>query len=544
MTNRTLTLLALLTTPALAQSPAPAPPPAAAAPTFQLADVHPSAHTTNPNFTGGSLRGDRYLLHNATMLNLIALAYGVDNDHVLAGPSWLDLDRFDVTAAAPRTTSQDDLKLMLQALLAERFHLVLHKDTKPVPAFVLTVAPGGPKMKPARSSESSSCDPTPNAPTAAPGTPSFNYITCHNVTADQIADNLHGMANGYLTNPVVNATGLKGAFDFDIHWTSRGNLTADGISIFDAVQKQLGLKLDAGTAPSPVLVVDGVDEKPTPNAPSLDKALPPLPPQEFDVAVITTSKPGASFNGRITGDQVNATGMTLRFLIDYAFDLNSNVPDLIANAPKWIDDDHWDVLAKAAPEAQAIGPDGQPQVDPDLLPHMAQTLLAQRFNMKYHFEDRPIEALTLVAVNPKMKKADPLGRTGCKEGPGPDGKDPRIANPILGRLLYCRNMTMAQLADQLPNLAGGYVFTPVLDSTGLKDAYDFTLNFSSANQLRNLPPPPPSANPNDPSSISDPSGGLSLSDAMAKQLGVKLVKEKRPSPVLVIDHIEEHPTEN
>jgi uncharacterized protein (TIGR03435 family) len=105
-------------------------------------------------------------------------------------------------------------------------------------------------------------------------------------------------------------------------------------------------------------------------------------------------------------------------------------------------------------------------------------------------------------------------------------------------------MTMAELADQLPNLAGGYVFTPVLDSTGLKDAYDFTLSFSSAGQLRNLPPPPPSANPNDPSSISDPSGGLSLPDAMAKQLGVKLIKEKRPSPVLVIDHIEEHPTEN
>ena len=106
-------------------------------------------------------------------------------------------------------------------------------------------------------------------------------------------------------------------------------------------------------------------------------------------------------------------------------------------------------------------------------------------------------------------------------------------------------MTMAQLADQLPSLAGGYVFTPVLDSTGLKDAYDFTLSFSGAGQLRSTPPPSStSTDPNAATTASDPSGGLSLSDAMARQLGVKLIKEKRPSPVLVIDHIEEKPTDN
>ena len=101
---------------------------------------------------------------------------------------------------------------------------------------------------------------------------------------------------------------------------------------------------------------------------------------------------------------------------------------------------------------------------------------------------------------------------------------------------------MAQLADQLPNLANGYVFTPVLDSTGLKDAYDFTLSFSTAGQLHSVP----SASPNDPNAAAtpDPNGGLSLPDAMARQLGVKLIKEKRPSPVLVIDHIDEKPTDN
>ena len=246
--------------------------------------------------------------------------------------------------------------------------------------------------------------------------------------------------------------------------------------------------------------------------------------------------------GRINGNQVDAKGFTLRLIIAFAWNLNENDDELIQNAPKFLNQDRWDILAKAAPEAQAMGPDGKPQLDFDLLPHMIQTMLAERFGMKYHFEDRPIDAFTLVATNPKIKKADPLRRTGCKEGPGDDGKDPRIANPILGRLLTCRNMTMAQFAEQLPNLANGYVFTPVLDSTGLKEAYDFTLSFSTAGQLHSVP----ASSPNNPNAgqASDPNGGLSLPDAMARQLGVKLIKEKRPSPVLVIDHIEEKPTDN
>ncbi|MGD0798480.1 MAG: TIGR03435 family protein [Acidobacteriaceae bacterium] len=552
-------LLALLFAPAQswAQSPAPAAPAATppapasdATPSksFDLADVHPSAHTLTPNFTGGALHGDRYLLHNATMVNLISLAYGIGNDNILSGPAWLDTDRFDVSAHAPSGTSNDDIKLMLQSLLAERFHLVLRKDSHPLPAFVLTVGKVGPKLKSSDGSQPSGCGDNPNAPKDPPGGPSYIYVSCHNLTADQIADNLRGMAGGYLTNQVVNQTGLTGAFDFDIKWTARNNLAkqgADGISIFDAVDKQLGLKLEAKTAPLPVLIVDKVDEKPTPNAPGIDKALPPPPPAEFDVAVLTPSKPDTRMSGDFTANQVKATGIPVKFFIQYAWSLNPSDDDLIQNQPKWLGQDHWDLVAKAAPEAISVGPDGKPQFDFDMLPHMVQTLLAERFQFKYHMEDRVIDAFTLVADNPRMKKADPLNRTGCKEGPGPDGKDPRVANPILGRLLYCQNMTMAQLADQLPNLANGYIFTPVLDSTHLTDAYDFTLSFSTAGQLRAPAPPPSGTQPtNDPNAAAEPNGALSLPDAMAKQLGVKLVKEKRPSPGRGLAHLEQTPTPN
>jgi uncharacterized protein (TIGR03435 family) len=533
-------LLALLPGPMFAQDTKL---PAVPTPTFELADVHSSPHTATPYFTGGRLHGDRYMLHNATMVDMISLAYGMDQDNVLSGPAWLDTDRFDVYASAPRTTSPDDIKLMLQTLLADRFHLVVHQDTHPLPSYVLRVDKGGLKMKEADSSEASSLEEHHTPTNNPPGVPAYYSVTCHNRTMDQIREMLQGFASAYLPKPVVDATGLKGGYDFDLHWTWKP--APDGLTIFDAVQKQLGLKLALEQYATPVVVVDSVNEKPTPNAPGLEKALPPPPPAEFDVAVLIPSKPDAQMQARITGNQITASGLTLKFLISYAWNLNPNDDELIANAPKFLNQEHWDLLAKAAPEAQAIGPDGKPQFDFDLLPHMVQTMLAERFKMQSHMEDRPIDAFTLVAVNPKMKKADPLNRTRCKEGPGPDGKDPRIANPILGRLLYCQNMTMAQLAEQLPSLAGGYVFTPVLDATGLKDAYDFTLSFSTAGQLRSVPPPSTSLTPgNDQSTAPDPNGGLSLPDAMAKQLGVKLEKQRRPSPVLVIDHIEEKPTDN
>ena len=544
--------LALLSIPMLAQAPAPQPAAApasatpAAPPTFDIADVHVSPHSNTPFVRGGDLNGDRFIMRQASMVDLIAKAYGVENANVLRGPAWLDVDRFDIAAKAPRTTSPDDVKLMLRALLADRFKLVVHNDTKTLPAFVLTVGKGGSKLKESDGSGSSTCEGTPDAPKTAPGAVPLIYVTCKNMTLDEIAQNLREMAGGYLTNPVVNSTGIQGTWDFDIRWTGRGNLQkagADGISIFDAVDKQLGLKLDAKTAPLPVVVVDRVEEKPTPNPPGLEQAQPPLPPAEFDVAILKPSPPDTKgINGRINGGQVNLSGATIKWLIAWAWDLND---DMIADAPKWLGDDKWDILAKVAPDPNA-GPKGVPQIQMDDLQQMVKNLLADRFKMQSHMEDRPADAYTMLAANPKLKKADPDNRTGCKEGPGPDGKDPRIANPILGRLLTCSNMTLTQFGEQLQMQASGYVHTPVLNATGLNDAYDFTLSFSTAGQLR-TPPPPSAANNSDPNAASaaaDPTGGISLFDAMEKQMGVKMEKQKRPIPMLVIDHIEQKPTDN
>jgi uncharacterized protein (TIGR03435 family) len=111
----------------------------------------------------------------------------------------------------------------------------------------------------------------------------------------------------------------------------------------------------------------------------------------------------------------------------------------------------------------------------------------------------------------------------------------------------CQNMTMAQFAEKLKSIAPGYIHTPVLDATGLEGGYDFTLSFSPAGALQapggggrgGSPEGPPASG--EASSASDPNGAITLFEAIERQLGLKLSAQKRPVPVLVIDHAEQTP---
>jgi uncharacterized protein (TIGR03435 family) len=449
-------------------------------------------------------------------------------------------------AKAPPTTSKAAIRLMLQSLLAQRFSLVVHTGSAPMAAYVLTAQSGRTKLKESEGTGDPDCEYQPPPANQAADAISQIVFTCHNETMERFAEDVHNWAGGYLTQPVVDSTGLKGAYDFDIKWTPRQLLAragADGISIFDAVDKELGLKLTLETAPRPVLIVDSVNEAPTPNPPDLEKLLPPLPPPQFDVAAINPSKPDERGNFNIHGDQINAQAISVKDFISYAWDLNFNDQESMAGAPKWLADDRIDILAKLASDDSEGTTPKAPQVLDEELRQMLRALIEDRFQMKDHWENRPVTAYNLVAVNPKMARADTRSRTQCDEGPGADGKDPRTANPVLDRLLTCQNITMAQFSVLLQSLAPGFIFSPVLDNTGLKGSYNFTLSFSSAGHFA------PGGAGGAPSSddaqqAADPSGAISLFDAVKNELGLKLEKQKRPVPVLVIDHIEEQPTAN
>jgi uncharacterized protein (TIGR03435 family) len=532
----TLTLFALLSVPSLAQIPA-------ASKSFVVADVHASPFTAYPFVHGNSIQGDRYFLTQANMVDLIATAYGVDALNVHGGPAWLERDRYDIRAIVPPKTTQDDAKLMLRALLADRFHLVVKTGTAPVPTYVLSAGSGKPKMAQSEGAGEGSCVQVPPPQNSTPSTPSYIVVNCTSLTMAAFADTLRNFG-GYLDQPVIDETNLAGAWNFTIKWTGRNQLEtqgADGISIFAAVEKQLGLKLELKDALRPVFQVASVDETPTPNAANIAEALPELPATPFDVTVIKPSAPDEQGFAHITGNQVETRAIPLMVLINYGWDLNPNNKEGIVNAPKWLDSTKFDILAKAGTNVRVDKTSSGNSINNEDLKSMLRAMFADRFQMKWHMEERPVTAYTLTAVKPRLKPTlDPTERTRCKEGPGPDGKDPRIASPILNRLIACQNMTLAQIGDELQHVAYGYIYNTVVDGTGLKGSYDFTLSFSTSDKIL------PSAGEatGGAANGSDPNGALSVFDAVNRQLGLKLEKTRRPYPVLVIDHIEEAPTEN
>jgi uncharacterized protein (TIGR03435 family) len=532
-----LALFALLSLSSLAQT-------STVSKSFVIADVHTSPFTSNPFMHGNSIQGDRYFLTQASMIDLIATAYGVDAINVQGGPTWLERDRYDIRAKVPPKTTPDDIKLMLRALLADRFHLVVKTRTAPMPTYILSAGPGKPKMTESEGTGEGSCIPLPPPQNPPPDAPSYITVNCKSLTMAALADTLHNFAGGYLDQPVIDETNLAGAWSFTIKWTGRGQLEkqgADGISIFNAVEKQLGLKLELKTAARPVFQVASVDEAPTPNAANIAEALPEPPAAPFEVATIKPTAPDEHGFGRITGDQIETRAIPLMFLMTFGWDLNPNNKEGIANAPEWLDTAKFDILAKAGANVRVDKFSSGNLINFEDLRNMVRALITERFQMKWHMEDRPVTAYTLIAAKPKLKPTlDPTERTKCKEGPGPDGKDPRIANPILNRLITCQNMTIAQIGDELQRVAGGYIYNSVVDGTGLKGSYDFTLSFSSADKI--LPARGDVAG--DAANSSDPNGAVSVFDAVNKQLGLKLEKTKRPYPVLVIDHMEETPTPN
>jgi uncharacterized protein (TIGR03435 family) len=178
---------------------------------------------------------------------------------------------------------------------------------------------------------------------------------------------------------------------------------------------------------------------------------------------------------------------------------------------------------------------------------MIKSLVTERFKMVAHLEDRPVTAYTLTAVKPKLKKSDPNSRTKWQEGVQPEDKNNKNANPTLGRLVTCQNVTMAQFAEMLPTIAPGYLRTEVKDSTGLEGGYDFTFSFTPIGALNAARRPnADGAQPGGAadSEASDPSASLSLYESISRQLGLKLDTTKRPMPVLVIEKVERTPTEN
>jgi len=223
---------------------------AASAQTFEVASVKPNKSGRNPGSSSRS--GGQLVFENTSLRECIAIAYGIspDRDYALTGPAWISSERYDIVAKVPAETPRPQMLRMLQALLADRFQLRLHRENKLLRVYLLTVARTGPKLKAVPGPEDSF--------TFRPG-----HISVKAQSVDELASKLYRPIFG-LGAPVINSTGLAGVFDFTLDWAP-DNLQSGGPSIFSALEEQLGLKLVASKSTVEVLAIDRVERIPTEN---------------------------------------------------------------------------------------------------------------------------------------------------------------------------------------------------------------------------------------------------------------------------------------
>jgi uncharacterized protein (TIGR03435 family) len=239
----------------------------AAQPAFEVASIRP----TPPGGRGTPIQiapGGRFTAAGVSVRSLIKKAYDARDFQISGGPGWVDSERYDIVAKAEHesSVSQNQLKLMLQAMLADRFKLVLDRETKEISAYVLTIRKGGPKLKEVTLDEENTGQGVRFG--------GLGRLRGTIASMSQLAEGLSDMAlNGehIVDRPVLDRTGLTGVYDFSLLWTSQdGQLGALGTSdpsapsLFTAVQEQLGLKLEAQKAPVEMFVIKRV-EKPSGN---------------------------------------------------------------------------------------------------------------------------------------------------------------------------------------------------------------------------------------------------------------------------------------
>jgi uncharacterized protein (TIGR03435 family) len=223
-------------------------------PAFDVASVKPNpsgANSTHISHTGGTLT-----VTNATLKYCILRAYGVADAQV-SGPAWLDTERYDIVAKAAADAVSDRHPLRLRALLAERFKLAVHRETRESSVYALVVAKNGPKI----------IKEEPIGDGDGDLESSRGHVTAKAVSMNHLATFLAG-PRAALGRVVVNQTGLGGVYSFTLDWTpeeSDSKAPDSHPPLPAALQEQLGLKVEARKAPVEILVIDHVEKIPTEN---------------------------------------------------------------------------------------------------------------------------------------------------------------------------------------------------------------------------------------------------------------------------------------
>jgi uncharacterized protein (TIGR03435 family) len=447
---------------------------------------------------------------------------------VEGGPAWVRTDRYSIDATAEGTPSVELMHgPMLQALLEDRFHLKLRRETRDVPVYDLTAASGGPRLKPF----DGHCVPVDFSKGNLPGqleAVGACPISMHDTTVDAPGQTIGDFINFVLVlldRPVIDKTGLAGRYDIHLTLASDdGAGTADVPHVLAAaVERQLGLKLVPAKGPGTFLVIDRV-ERPDPNRAAVAtpqasraEAAPPVGAQAatgrpaFEVASVKLHEDdGASERSlrSLFGVRgIDFQQLPLRRLIVEAYGvLGGRIlgADAVTNA------------ALTSVQAYDIAANADRAVPRAQLQLMLQALLADRFKLAVHIETRTTRVYRLVVAKggPNLRPAEPGGE--LVMAPGPDG-------------FVFRSAEMLRLAGHLSS----YVDLPVDDETGLTGLYDFVLKTPA-----DLVAGPGKS---DQSALDKPTAARFASALRA--LGLETVVGNAPVKYLIVDHVE-RPTPN
>ncbi len=586
-------------------------------PRFDVASIKPCDATTQApggrsGGPGPNLSPDRLHIGCMSVVQLINVAYiangerllnddpgyvqwsAADNSNVLqrapdrirGGPAWAHDEKFEIEAKASAATDRKTLQgPMLRALLEERLHLKIHRaEDQNVAMFALTVAKGGPKVKPWATENE--CTPWDRATQKPPsmkealemihrgekppcglgvmsGTNGPNTTFALNGQPMESVAYWLAIAVGH---HVLDRTGLRGKYTLYLEYAAENSgADATAPSVFDAVQEQWGLKLEPTKGPRGYIIIDQV-ERPSNSEQSAGGV---AGARTFDVASIkpcdasaNVSVPGGRRGGPavdLSPGRLNVRCVTASDLINIAYvqhgdpaPANRQSPmtltgdDTIRGGPSWIR------TAKYTIEAEAQGIQSRSVV----LGVMLRALLKDRFQLTLHQDSREVPAFAVRIADqglkvqqvdpgvcvvsdpdhpgPRVSKMLPTGVRAIFAADAADGAKP-FCGAAFGGGLDGPSVTYdatGQRFDQLASTISRVLERPVIDETHVDGQFSFHLEFARDENVRGLPVPPGTA----PAS-SDPSGPTVFA-AFEKQLGLKLAPTKTPQGFIVVDHVE------
>ena len=226
-------------------------------PEFEVASVKPSAAGGGR----GSMNSDpgRITYINVSLRDCVMAAYDM-KDYQVSGPDWMRTERYDIVATSAGAASQDDMRLMLRKLLIERFQMTMHRERKDLPVYAMVVGKNGAKLH----------------ETEHPGRSSVRMngggVVFTSVTVQELVDYMSRLHTAEMDRPVIDNTGLKGRYDFNVNlfgtqeeMMAAVNKGDFGSSIFTLIQEQLGLKLEPQKLAVDMVVVEKAEKIPTEN---------------------------------------------------------------------------------------------------------------------------------------------------------------------------------------------------------------------------------------------------------------------------------------